>query len=237
MAGDSAGVFSAAFAGSAAFAALLPLAGARAVPAVVRLALALAIAPLVAARLTAEPRAGDLLEETLAVAALGGTTGLSASVLAGSAAAAGSLIDGALGTTGISGADRVFGETAGPFGVLAPLAFAFAMTSSGALAWLVAGFAATEGALAAHFSPSVVSELGRTAFAGALTIALPALCAHIFATLVAGIVARLTPRVNGMLLAPALGSMLGLCVVLAGAAAFFNLMTELSRLAAHAALL
>jgi flagellar biosynthesis protein FliR len=225
-----------AFAGSAAFAALLPLAGARAVPPVVRLALALAIAPLVAARLGAEPRTGDLLAEALEFAVLGGATGLGASIVAGSAAAAGALIDGALGASA-GGSDRIFGQGAGPFGALAPLAFAYVMTSSGALTWLIAGYTASASALAAHFAPPMAMALGRTLFAAAAAVALPALCAHALAALVAGIIARLTPRVNGMLLAPALGSMLVLCVVLAGAAALFSLMNELARLTVRAALL
>jgi flagellar biosynthesis protein FliR len=234
--GDPAGVFAAAFAGSAAFAAFVPLAGARAVPAVARLALALAMAPLVATQLGAQSQTGDLLAEVLGIAALGGATGLGASVVAGASAAAGSLIDNALGTPA-TGSDRIFGQEAGPFGMLAPLAFAFVMTNSGALTWLVAGFCAATGALAEHFAPPVVMALGRTLFAATAVVALPALSAHAFAALVAGTIARLTPRVNGMLLAPAIGSLLVLFVVIAGAAALLTFMTELSRITVRAALL
>jgi flagellar biosynthesis protein FliR len=233
---DSAGVFAVAYAGSASFAAMLPLAGARAVPPIVRLALALAMAPLVAARLGEGPRMGDLLAGAMAAAALGSASGLSANIIAGAAAAAGALIDGALGAPA-GGSERIFGQTAGPFGTLVPLGFAFMMTSSGALTWLVAGYAASVGVLAEHFSPSVLAALGQTLFASAVTIALPALCAHAVATLVAGVIARLAPRVNGMLLAPALGSLLVLCVILGGATALFIHMAELSRLAVRAALL
>jgi flagellar biosynthetic protein FliR len=232
--GDVPGVFAAAFAGSAAFAALLPLAGSRAVPAVVRLALALAIAPLVVAHLGAEPRTDHLLVQALGAIALGSAIGLGASIVAGSAAAAGALIDGALGASSI-GSERIFGQGAGPFGQLAPLAFACVMTNSGALTWLVAAYTASAGSLAQHFTAPESAALGRTLFAAALAVALPALCAHAFGALAAGIVARLSPRVNGILLAPALGSVLVLCVLLAGTTALFDLMRELSRLVVHAA--
>jgi type III secretory pathway component EscT len=201
---------------------------------VVRLALALAIAPLVAARLGAEPRTDGLLVQALGAIALGGAIGLGASIIAGSAAAAGALIDGALGASPV-GPERIFGQGAGPFGQLAPLAFALVMTNNGALTWLIAAYTASEGALAEHFALPVTAALGRTLFAASLAVALPALCAHAFGALAAGIVARLTPRVNGILLAPALGSALVLCVVLAGTAALFDLMGELSRLVIRAA--
>lgn len=233
VAGAAPGLFAVAFAGSAAFAALLPLAGSRAVPAIVRLALALAIAPLVAARLGAEPRTDELLVQALGVTALGGAVGLGASIVAGAAAAAGALIDGALGASA-SGSERIFGQGAGPFGQLAPLAFAFVMTNNDALTWLIAGYTAA-GSLAAHFALPVTAALGRTLFAAALAVALPALCAHAFAAVAAGIVARLAPRVNGIVLAPALGSVLVLCVMFAGTTALFDLMNWISRLVVRAA--
>lgn len=239
------GLFAVAFAGSASLAALLPLAGARAVPAVVRLGLALAVAslasahavaPLASAHVVHAPKAGDLLREALEAAALGGATGLGATIVAGAAASAGALMDGALGAPAI-GADRIFGQGAGPFGVLAPLLFALAMTNSGALTWLIAGYAAASSSLAQHFAVATVGAVGQTLFAAALVIALPALFAHAVAALMAGVIARLTPRVNGTLLAPALQSMLVLAVVVAGASALMGSMIVLSRLAARAALL
>ena len=199
-----------------------------------RLALALAIAPLVVARVGAEPRTDQLLGQALGAIALGSAIGLSASIVAGSAAAAGALIDGALGTSA-NGSERIFGQGAGPFGQLAPLAFAFVMTNSGALTWLIAAYTASEGSLVEHFTFPATAALGRTLFASALAVALPALCAHAFGALAAGVIARLSPRVNGILLAPALGSVLVLCVLLAGTTVLFDLMGELSRLVVHAA--
>ena len=225
-----------AFAGSAALVALMPLAGSRAVPAVVRLALALSIAPLGQLQFERTARTGDLLADVFGSAVLGAATGLSASAVAGAAASAGSLIDTALGASP-AGAERVFGQSTGPFGMLVPLAFAVAMTGSGALTWLLAGYSAAVGSLAAHFALPHVAALGRAMFAMAVAAALPALCAHALAAFVAGCVARLAPRVNGVLLAPALSALLVLTVLTAGASALFFTVAELSRLAARAALL
>jgi flagellar biosynthesis protein FliR len=220
------------------------LAGSRAVPAIVRLALALAVAPLAEPKFNGASPSGPLSEFVLA-AGFGAATGLGASIVAGAAAAAGGLIDSAL-AGGVTVPDRVFGQSAGPFGVLVQMAFAVAMTSSGALTWLIAAYAYASSALvttgvsvemsrhAQHIDASSVGALGRTVFSAALAIALPALCAHSLGALLAGIVARLTPRVNGMLLAPALGSMLVLAVTAAGAFGMFFAMIELARLMVRA---
>ena len=221
--------FGVAFAGCAVFVATLPLAASRGVPAIVRGALALAIAPMAANSL---PLAGlDAISQAGANMAVGAVVGLSTAVISGAAAAAGGLLDTAIGAPP-AGLDRVFGQNAGPFAVLVPLMFAVALCSSGGLTTLIAGFVAAC-SVAARVHLTGVSALGNLIFATAVAIALPALGAHAIATFIAGFTARVVPRINGMLLAPGVGFGLALLVATAGVPALLLAISHLAHLAAR----
>jgi type III secretory pathway component EscT len=228
-----------ALAGSTAFAATLPLAGARHVPGIVRGALALSIAPLAANTATTDvawtAMAGGVAIPACIAAAVGTSVGLTASIIAGSAASAGALFDQAL-AGGPSNSNDASQQNSGPFSMLLPLVAANAWCSSGALAWFVAGFAGHFTALAIHISSAGAAGAIRTAFHLTLALSLPPVFAHAVATLIAGFAARVAPRVNGMLLTPAIASPLALIVAIVGVPATFALMRQMAAIAARDAL-
>ncbi|HEV2908545.1 MAG TPA: flagellar biosynthetic protein FliR [Candidatus Eremiobacteraceae bacterium] len=228
-----------ALAGSTAFAAVLPLAGARHVPGIVRAALALSIAPLAADSATIDTAwaatGGGVTIPACIAAATGTSVGLTASIIAGSAASAGALFDQAL-AGGPASSNDASQQGSGPFSVLLPLVAANAWCGSGALGWLVAGFAGHFTALAVHATAAGAVDAIRTAFHLTLALALPPVFAHAVATLIAGLASRVAPRVNGMLLTPAIASPLALIVAIVGVPATFALMRHMVAIAAHAAL-
>lgn len=228
-----------ALAGSTAFAATLPLAGAKHVPGIVRAALALSITPLAADTATTDAAwatvAGGVTIPACIAAATGTSVGLTASIIAGSAASTGALFDQAL-AGGPSNSYDATQQGSGPFSVLLPLVAANAWCSSGALAWFVAGFAGHFTALAIHTGSAAASAAIRTAFHLTLALSLPPVFAHAVATLIAGLAARVAPRVNGMLLTPAIASPLALIAAIVGVPAMFALMRHMAAIAAHAAL-
>jgi flagellar biosynthesis protein FliR len=226
--------FAVAFAGSAALASTLPLAGARHVPGLARAALALSITPLAAHGLGGET-IGDAGVHACLAAVGGASAGMAASILAGAVVSAAALIDQAL-TAGPGLGVDVSGQGAGPFSVLLPLLFANVLCQSGAFGWLLAAYAAHSATVKILVSHVFVAGLARTALQAALTLALLPLCAHALATLLAGIAARVAPRVNGLLLAPALGSPMSLLVVLASVPATFAVLKRIADEAARAAL-
>lgn len=229
------GVFAVAFAGAAAFAATVPLGAARHVPSIVRAGLALSIAPLAAAHASASGATmSDVGLQACIAAASGASVGIGASIIAGAAGSAGTLVDRAL-SAGPGNAGDVGPQGVGPFGLLLPLVFANVMCSSGALAWLMGGLS-TLSDLQLHVTGEAVASLAGAAFESAAVLAAPPLFAHALATLVAGIAARVAPRINGTLLAPALGSPFALLVVLAAVPSTFSLMRQIASSAAHAAL-
>ncbi len=120
--------------------------------------------------------------------------------------------------------------------MLLPLTFANVMCQTGVLGWLLAAYTAHSAALTVLASHIVVAGLARTALQAALMLALLPLCAHALATLLAGVAARVAPRVNGMLLAPAFASPLALLVVLAGVPSTFALLGNIAAAAARAAM-
>jgi len=230
----SAAEFAIAFAGCAALAATMPLAAARSVPAPVRGALALAIVPLAVSH---EPRpvpdGTDVLWHMLSAAAFGAMFGLTSAAIAAAASSAGALIDAAFAAPP-SGVDPTSGQTAGPFASLFALAYAVALTKSGALTALIATFAWSWGQASSHFPVSGAAQLGTSLFALALTCALPALGAHALATLVAGAAARAGARINGMLLAPALSACAVLVAVAAGSSALWFALERIAQLTVRA---
>ncbi|HME82713.1 MAG TPA: flagellar biosynthetic protein FliR [Candidatus Eremiobacteraceae bacterium] len=224
--------FAIGFASSAAFAATLPLGNANAVPNIVRVGIALAMAPLFAMHLASVSHSNlELAEQALLAAAIGAAIGLSASVLASAAGAAGSLVDHAIGG-GLSAAQTP-GDGTGPFALVLPLAFGYALCSSGALAHLMVGVAGLASTLEVHVSAVGATGLARVAFEVAAVLALPPLCANALATMFSGIVARVAPRSSGMLLVPALGSPLALCTVIAGAGSTLLVLRNLAIATSH----
>lgn len=229
------GTFAVAFAGATAFSATIPLGPARQVPAIVRVALALSITPMAAHAGAFDGSTGEIAMHACTAAAAGASVGMTASIIAGTAGSAGALIDNAL-TGGPGNASDSSGRGGGAFTLLLPLVLANALCGSGALAWLIAEFATFAARVAIHVTAESSTALSRAAFDAAIILALPPLLAHALATLVAGITARVAPRINGMLLAPALGSPFTLLVVLAGVPAMFALMRHVAAGAVHAAL-
>jgi type III secretory pathway component EscT len=226
--------FAIALAASVTFAATVPLASESAVPSIVRLTLALAMTPLCAAHPVSEPHSNiELIEQACVAASIGATLGLSASIVAAAAGAAGSLIDHAL-AGGLSGGQEG-GDGTGPFALLLPLGFSYALCSVGALDRLMVGVAMLGSTLAVQMSAGGVVGLARFACETAAALALPPLFANALATMVSGIVARVVPRSSGMLLVPALGSPLALCTVLAGVGSTMVLLRDLALATSHAA--
>ncbi len=226
--------YAVALAGSAALAATVPLAGSRAVPSFVRAGLALSVTPLAAAHVTVIASPLEAIWQVVVAAAFGASAGLSASIVAGSVSSAGALIDGALAAPP-AGFDRVFGRSAGPFATLLPLAFALVFSGTGAMTFAVAGFLAALSAASVHVASAGVTHLGGTLFACALGLSLPLLAAQMLAVLIAGVVARMAPRINGMLLAQPLGSVLGLIAVVVGIPATLVALVRIAAAAARAA--
>jgi flagellar biosynthesis protein FliR len=202
------------FARTAAFAASMPLGRARAVPRIVRVVLALSLAPVAAAALpSVNPALHDvsaLLALALRAALQGAAVGLCATIAAGAAAAAGGLIDAALASQPAPLRD-VFGE-AGPVGSICTAAFGW-FFFAGPFTRLVD--------FCIDASQHVMSVRAIAALAGACTqtalaAAGPAIIAQTFAAIVAGCIARMAPRVNGMFLGAPIASVLVIASLVAG---------------------
>ncbi|MBV8281486.1 MAG: flagellar biosynthetic protein FliR [Candidatus Eremiobacteraeota bacterium] len=222
--------FAVAFSCSATFAALLPLGNVRLVPPIVRAAFALSITPIV--MFQSPPSIGGDVALLAGCAALAGASiGLSTSAVAGAAAAAGSIIDQAV-AGGIS-ADGGGAREAGPFALLMPLMFAYVSCSSGMIPALV--FLVAHHSLGHAVNAASIIVGGRMACRWAIEICLAPMLAHAVATIAAGSLARLAPRVNAMLLAPATGSPLAIGAVLIGAVSTLFWLHKLSALTVHLA--
>ena len=222
----------------AALAATLPLIAARAVPSPVRAAFAIVVAPLAATHVhPVGSSPTDVAFAACSAALAGATIGLSAAIVAGVAAAAGALFDVAIAASP-AGFDASSRDNHGPLATLLSLAFAGVMISSGAFTRLIAG--ALE--MLAHVNAygrnaGFVFALGRVIFGWAIGLAFPMIAAYALSSLVAAITARAAPRINGMLLAPALSSAAGLTIALASTPLLvttFMRLAELSLRAGHA---
>lgn len=202
------------FARTAAFAAAMPLGRTRAVPRIVRVVLALCLAPIVA---TAHNSDASVLRDwsalagaALAAAFQGAAVGLCATIAAGAAAAAGGLIDAALASQ-LGPARDVFGES-GPVGLVCTSAFG----------WFFFGGAFVElagvcvNAEYKTISVTAVAALASACVRTALAAAGPAIIAQAFAAVVAACIARMAPRVNGMFLGAPIGTTLVIVSLIAG---------------------
>lgn len=196
-----------------------------------RAALALAITPLVALRLRhGEPccAVASLISSGFSEIMLGAALGLTAQVVAGGATAAGGLIDAAIAQSPI-GPDWLSGDAAGPVARLYSLGFGAVFFFTGAFARLVERLmAAPAFGLGTLFSLHTVTALGRECIGAAITLAWPALCAALFAAVIAGAVGRLAPRVNVMFFAAPLATTLTLAALLLSSGAIFAHFAALS---------
>jgi len=214
----------------------LPVGEARLVPGIIRAATAVALTPFAATQLhafaTATPgwSAGTHGQADLVLAAVAGAaTGLAASAITATAAAAGAVFDQTLS----GGPGGALGEHGGPISFLFSLSMGLLMCQTGALGSLMVHVARTPVASVLHLE--VLSGIPRVVTIAAVTMALPLLCAHAAATIVAAFTARLGPRINGILLAPALSTPLSLAVMLAGAGSVFVWMRYIAGIAADVA--
>jgi flagellar biosynthesis protein FliR len=231
---DSLGVLAVALACSLAFATTAPVAAAGAVPGSVRAMLATSMVPLLAARETPLHDGRDVLVLCIGSAATGAAFGISASIIASAAVAAGGLIDGTFASAAV-GREAVFGGGAGPFGRLYALAFSAAFCSSGALTQLCARLASAPIGMAPDFQLHAVIALAGAAFRASIALAAPSIASQLFATLVAGIAARAATKVNGMMLASPLTTSIGLLTVLCGTYVTFRGLAILAGMAGSAA--
>ncbi|MBV8364951.1 MAG: flagellar biosynthetic protein FliR [Candidatus Eremiobacteraeota bacterium] len=226
--------FALAYAGCAAFAALLPLRTGNAIPGIVRAAFAVALTPLAAANVraafltTSTTAAHGPYAALLIIASGGASIGLVSSAVLSAAASAGALIDQAL--CGSQGASV---EQGGPIGLLITIGAALTLSQGGALTSLMLLVCMAPYSHPQHLTDGLAFV--RVGTIAAVSMALPALCAHALATIASALVARVAPRINGLLLAPALSTPLVLAVTLAGAATLFAWMQRLSAFASELA--
>ena len=218
-----------AFARASAFAATAPLAGSGAVPRIVRGALALTLAPAV----VANARHGGSIAAWPEEVVVGAAFGVTATIVASAAAAAGSLIDASLAMRPF-GRDSVFGGGQGPFGRLLSLAFAALFLSTGAMTHLCSRFVETSSSTAHVVSARGAVALIEASFTASLDIAAPPIAAQLIATLAAAAAARAAPRINGLMLASPAATAAVLVVILAGVAPAWRALTALASLAASA---
>ncbi|HEY5095509.1 MAG TPA: flagellar biosynthetic protein FliR [Candidatus Eremiobacteraceae bacterium] len=220
------------FAHTAAFAAAMPLGRSRAVPRVVRVVIALCLAPAAASAQHSDAESfrdwSAFAVAALVNAAHGAAIGLCATIVAGAAAAAGGLIDAAVASQ--SGPVRdVFGES-GPAGLLCTSAFGW-FFFGGAFNRLVQVCIAPD----YHaIGASVVAALASACVQIALAAAGPAIVAQAFATAAAGGISRLAPRINGMFLGAPIGSMLVIASLIVGAGALVSALDAIAWRAAAA---
>lgn len=212
---------------SAAFVASLDVFPRAALPLSIRGALALTIVPLL---LNANAAAASMHGRSVFVMALVNCLllGLGASMLGWAMRAAGGLVENAF-APGLL-VQGVFGGN-GPFSRLYSLAFALVFLGSGAYAALVGALVTVTGAPTAALQVSVASRalvLIHAFTAAALALAGPALLAQALAALIAGVVARVSPFVNGTLLSAPLGAATILITLMLGAPRMWSIIFEIS---------
>jgi flagellar biosynthesis protein FliR len=206
----------------------MPIAGSGAVPRVVRGALALTLTPAVHARLHAGNASPQLPEELLT----GVMFGITASIVAAAASAAGSLIDSSIAMRPF-GLERVFGGPQGPFGRIYSLALAMLFFASGAMTHLCSRF--VDASSGTHLtSARGLIALVTTSFEASLDLAGPCIAAQLIATIGSATVARVAPRINGFMLASPAATTAVLVVLLAGIVPAFHALIALAMLAASA---
>lgn len=201
---------------SATFVASLDVFPRASLPLSIRGALALTIAPLL---LRENATTVSKVDESVLVIGLVQCLllGLGASILGWGTRAAGGLIENAF-APGLL-AQGVFGGN-GPLSRLYALGFALVLLSSGGYVALVGALVTITGAPATgvHVHAATRALALMHAFSlVALTLAGPALLAQALAALIAGIVARISPFVNGMLLSAPLAAAAILVTLVLGA--------------------
>lgn len=219
-----------ALAEASAFAATVPLLGHHATPRVVRAVLALWLMPLLAI-VGPQPGATNLVIVVVERAITGAAFGLGAAVVAGAVIAAGELIDTALGSPPFL--ERpVMG---GPVARMYQIAFAVTLLQSGGLNALIVRLAQAGATLPVHLlSWHGLAALGSASLGASLELAGPSLLAQALATIVAGMLARAAPALNGMTFSASLAPGSALLALAAGA---MTLRSELLALARDAILL
>ena len=173
-----------------------------AVPKITRLTLALLLVPLL--RFSAIARDTGPLTPSILHACLSGLTlGLSASIVAAAARAAGSMVDNMLGG-GFYGQPQM--AEAGPFHTLYNLGFVVVFVKSGAFAASIALLGDMHWAAGqlGHHAALIAETFVRCA----LQISGPALGVQAAAMLLVGFAARVVPHLNGMLLGAPVASLL-----------------------------
>jgi flagellar biosynthesis protein FliR len=225
----------AAFCGSAALIATMPVIGTGPVPPIVRAALALAITPLLGGHDATHPMRvahsqwlADFLTSAPRLVLTGAGIGLSATLIAGAAVAAGGALDIALGSPP-TGGGRFFGPSPGPFALLYATGFGLAMLAGGGAVDLIRVFADVARASAEPaLRPPAVSALTSAGLQAALALAAPAIFAQMISTLAAAAMSRVAPRSNALLFATAMASILIVVVVLSSATGFLPALADLS---------
>jgi len=205
-----------AFAQAASFAATFGMFPPAAVPGSVRAALAILLIPLLVAHRTTDAHTPSTFVSAIVAAILvGAGYGLSASIMAAAARAAGSLIDNAF--AGGLFAQGIF-EGVGPLSRLYSIAFVLVFLTTGAYTRLIAAFVSESVALHDFHLGWAALTLAHSCMLAGLALAGPALFAQVFAALLSGAVARVAPHINGLLLNAPLSSALALgCVAMSGA--------------------
>lgn len=213
----------AAFVRASAFAATAPVAGSGAVPRIVRGALALAIAPAVAARISRDRDIAAWPEQAI----VGAVFGVAAAMVAAGVSAAGSLVDSSLAMRPF-GRDGLFGGEQGPMGRVYSLAFAALFLSTGALTHLCSRLVDASSHAAAVVSVAGAAALVARSFQASLDIAAPAIAAQVIATLASAAAARAAPRINGLMLASPATTAAVFVVLLAGVVPAFRALVDLA---------
>lgn len=217
----------AAFARATTFAATVPLVGSGAVPRIVRAAFALTLTPAIAVRLTHDGSVSHGLA-WIGNAALGAAYGLTASMLAAAASAAGSLIDGSLSMRPF-GRDAVLAGDGGPFERVLSLGFGLALLATGGMTQMCCRFVAASSSAVLEFTAGDLARLAMSCATSGLDIAAPAIAAQALGTLIAAAAARAAPRVNGLMLASPLVTALVLMAMLACSAPILHALIDLAR--------
>ncbi len=213
-----------ALAEASAFAATAPLLGHQATPRVVRAVLALWLTPLLA--IGGPPTSSaNLIIVVVERAITGAAFGLGAAIVAGAVIAAGDLIDTALGSPPFLERPAM----GGPIARMYQIAFAVTLLQSGGLTALIARLAQAGATLPVHLLGwHGLGALGGASLGASLALAGPALFAQALATIVAGVLARAAPALNGMTFS---GSLAPGSVLLALGAGAMTLRAELIALA------
>lgn len=202
-------------------------------PAVMRAAVAIALVPAVAAHgYTPSANTQDSLPlQCIGQLAIGASFGLSASLVAAGAAAAGSLIDATLAVQAFGG-EPVFGAADGPFSRTFALAFGWCFLASGALTHLCARFVAASSVVPAASLAANAVTLVRASIEASLTLAAPAIAGQLLSTLIAAAAARAAPRINGLMLSAPIATSVVLLIALAGAGRTLEALLRLATTAA-----